>query len=112
MGYTKGLFSAITRDGEPLVKKLAAVKTIMSHSRSSGNKKVASSFLVCSEHLPESANKSSQKSRSRSAGNQSESGSNNPNYDSESSIGVKACLEATYLWLFQWAQSWEAKCPK
>ncbi|KAL4579152.1 hypothetical protein LXL04_015289 [Taraxacum kok-saghyz] len=58
----------------------------MSHSRSSGNKKVASSFLVCSEHLPESANKSSQKSRSRSAGNQSESGSNNPNYDSESSI--------------------------
>jgi len=25
MGYTKGLFSVIMRDGEPLVKKLAAV---------------------------------------------------------------------------------------
>ncbi|KAL4590308.1 hypothetical protein LXL04_003236 [Taraxacum kok-saghyz] len=62
------------------------IKTIMSHSCSSGNKKVASSFLVCSEHLPESANKSSEKSRSRSVGKQSESRSNNPNYDSESSI--------------------------
>ncbi|KAI3757044.1 hypothetical protein L6452_04577 [Arctium lappa] len=29
MGYTKGLFSVITRNGEPLVKKMAAVKILL-----------------------------------------------------------------------------------